>query len=148
LHAGGESGHAAHEYLARIGSIPVLTDRFSLSAMRKATARRPHSMMLVAFDHISGKRRRAVPFLGGTLPAPTGLARLAEATGATVITAWWETSPAGPRLHVGSEYRIDESLEPADGRNDLHDRIFRELETRVRIAPRDWTEWQNCGSEF
>jgi len=144
LHAGGESGHDVRSFLERIGSIPVLTDRVALQALEDIVAQDPRAVVLIAFDHIHGKRRRDVPFFGGTLSAPTGLAYLANRTGATVITAWYESSWFGPRLRIGEEYRVDETLEASARQDAFHDRMFRALEERVRSAPQAWTEWGNC----
>jgi lauroyl/myristoyl acyltransferase len=115
-----------------------------MDEVKAAIARDPHCAVLVAFDHLSGRRRRSVPFLGGSLSAPTGLAYLANETRAAVITVWWELARFGPRVRVGDAYGVDSSLPEDERRDELHDRMFRVLEERVSASPGTWTEWGQC----
>jgi hypothetical protein len=144
LQAGGEFGEKVRVYLAGIGAIPIVTTRDALATLRAEMSRDPFCAVVVAFDHFSGRRRRSVPFLGATVSAPTGLAYLAAQTQARVIAARLEVARGGPRLLVGERFEADGALDPAERTNDLHDRLFRMLESEVRRSPGTWTEWRNC----
>ncbi len=142
IHAGGESGEAVASYFARIGIVPIVSDPGALSRVEDAIANGGPSLVLYCFDHPQGRRRRRVPFLGGTLAAPTGIGYLTEVTNATVITAWWERRALGSRLRIGDAYEIDRALAtPQDRQNAMTDILFGVLEALVRAMPEHWTEW-------
>ncbi len=147
FHAGGLTGRASARYLGSTGAIPVLTDREALKKVSAEMAADPHCAVFVFFDHLNGRGRQSISFLGSEMRVPTGVAFLAREHRATAITGWWEWKPF-PRVRIGKLYEVDANLEPSKAESDLIVRLFRDLEERVAVVPQEWTEWSNCfGSE-
>jgi len=144
LHAGGETGEAAHAYLAAIGCTPFVTDEHALRALTRAIAEDPHCAVVISFDYLGGRSRKWVPFLGASVPAARGLAFVAERCDALIVTAWGELSPSGFHVAVGDAYEIDKSLPKPQRQDELNGRLFSLLENRLRTAPARWTEWRSC----
>jgi lauroyl/myristoyl acyltransferase len=144
LHAGGETGEAAHRYLAAIGCTPLVTDEHALRTVTRAMAEDPHCAVVVSFDYLGGRSRRSLPFLGSSVLAARGVAFVADRSDAVVVTAWGEPCALGLRVAIGGAFEIDRSLPKEERQDDLMRRLFSQLEQRLRIVPEQWTEWRSC----
>jgi lauroyl/myristoyl acyltransferase len=78
-------------------------------------------------------RLREHPFLGGMLRLPTGLERLARATGAALLQGW--TDSDGP-----TRLRVTFRPLPDDGPAAV-DAVIRHLEQQVVTRPWAWWQW-------
>jgi lauroyl/myristoyl acyltransferase len=144
LHAGGETGEAAHRYIAAIGCVPLLTDEHALRTVTRAIAEDPHCAVVISFDYLGGRARKTIPFLGGSIPVTRGVAFVADLCDAVVVTAWGERRSTGIRVAVGGAYEIDRTLPKNQRQDELMGRLFSQLEQRLRIVPEEWTEWRSC----
>ncbi len=144
FHAGGDTGIASARYLGAIGCVPVLSGRRGFPTVEAALREDPNSAVILCYDHLGTGGRQSLSFLGTTIAFPNGLARLANKTNAVVVTGWWEWNLRGPRIRIDQRLEIDRGLPEADAVEDLTTRSIRVLESRVRAAPKDWTEWINC----
>jgi lauroyl/myristoyl acyltransferase len=144
LHAGGETGEAAHRYIAAIGCTPMLTDEHALRAVSRAIAEDPHCAVVISFDYLGGRARKTIPFLGGSVPATRGVAFIAEKFDAVVVTAWGEMRSLGLGVTIGGAFEIDKTLPKDERQDELTRRLFSQLEQRLRIVPQQWTEWRSC----
>ena len=144
FHAGGDTGAASAKFLGDIGTVPVLSGRAAFPTVQTAMLEHPTCVVILCYDHLGSPGRRDVRFLGTQIAFATGLARLARTTGAAVITGWWECDRRGPRVRIDRQLEIDSQLPDADAEDDLTDRSIAVLESRVRAAPYDWSEWINC----
>ena len=144
LHAGGEFGDAAHAYLEAIGALALVSDDRALRTVARAMTEDPHCAVVISFDYLGGRARKTVPFLGTTVPAARGLAFIAELCDALVVTAWGEMTLWGPRVVVGEALEIDVDRPKSVRQDELMERLFARLETRVRAVPAQWTEWRSC----
>jgi len=115
-----------------IGGEWISTDR-PLLPVRRDLARGGTWIILADAWSPTFTRLRAHPFLGGSLRLPTGIERLAAATGAALIYgATYEESPC--RLHVRLQALPDDPQEA------LRTAVA-QLETDVRERPWDWWHW-------
>jgi lauroyl/myristoyl acyltransferase len=144
LHAGGETGEAAHRYLAAIGCTPLVTDEHALRVVTRAMSEDPHCAVVVSFDYLGGRSRKSLPFLGSSVPAARGVAFVADRSDAVVVTAWGEPSALGLRVAIGDAFEIDRALPKGVRQDELMTRLFSQLEERLRIVPEQWTEWHSC----
>jgi lauroyl/myristoyl acyltransferase len=144
LHAGGETGAAAHSYIAAVGIVPFVTDEHALRTIARALTEDPYSAVVISFDYLGGHARKSIPFLGASIPATRGAAFIADLCNAVVVTAWGELSQFGLRVAIGGAYEVDRSLPKVQRQDELTAQLFSLLERRLRIVPEQWTEWRSC----
>jgi lauroyl/myristoyl acyltransferase len=143
LHAGGETGEAAHRYLAAIGCTPLVTDERALRTVARAIEEDPHCAVVISFDYLGGRARKNIPFLGASVPATRGVSFIADLCNAVVVTAWGELTPLGLRVNIDGTHEINQTLPKSDRQDDLTASLFSVLETRLRSVPAQWTEWRS-----
>lgn len=115
-----------------IGGEWISTDR-PLLPVRRNLARGGAWIILADAWSPTFARLRAHPFLGGSLSLPTGIERLAAATGAALIYgATYEESPR--HLHVQLRALPENPAEALGA-------AVAQLETDVRERPWDWWHW-------